>query len=302
MQEYLRKEKLEENKIININASILKSDLLLLKGRLESIEGQLHEQIKDLEKQEEKWKVMDDQVPELIKNQNQIIRINVSGKIFITKLETLLSIRDTLFYKLILSKKFNLNQELFFDRSSRMFSVLLDYLRYKKICYKRFSRDELFDLRVEADYYEISDVANHLSQKYGSLEIVKFEFSGAYIVGNVPVGTNDLAQINDRSLTKGIVALTPGWITFELNYEFEIEQIEIGGFNGNNTQWGAENGANSTILTSVDKITWVNVGLIPSGFGTSIKTVNLTKSLCKYLKFQSTGYLAIGFLEIKTAG
>jgi len=131
------------------------------------------------------------------------------------------------------------------------------------------------------------------------MDIIRFEYSGPYNYNNQIAGTNRLEDISDRSLKKGICAITPGWIIFELNDEWEISEIEIGGFAGNNSLWAPENGAGATILTSLDKSNWATVGSVPSGFGTTIKTVKLTKSVARYLKFTCTNYLGIGYFSIK---
>ena len=97
----------------------------------------------------------------------------------------------------------------------------------------------------------------------------------------------------------GICVASPGWIIIELNNEWEIDEIEVGGYKGNSTAWAPDNGNNAKILTSPNKINWTEVGLIPSGFGSSVKNVRLTRSTGKWIKFQSTGYLGIGYLEIE---
>ena len=280
-------------------SSLLKDDLILLKSRLESIESHLEGQMKDLEVREEKWKKMDDQVQDIIKSQNEIVRINVGGKKFATRSETLLSVKDTLFYKLILSKRFNLQEEIFFDRSPKMFAVILDYLRYHRIDYKRFTREETEELRVEAEYYEIGDILEYLEERLKEIEFVSFETNGQYSSGNQVAGTNKVEDLKDRSLTKGICATSPGWIIIELNNEWEFEELDIGGWNGNSSLWYNANGAGAAILTSTDKTNWKNVGTIPSDYGSYIKTAKLTRSTARYIKFNHNSYLGIGFLEIK---
>ena len=138
-----------------MNANQIKDDLSTLKNKLGLIENQLEGQMKDLEVREEKWKKMDEQVEEVIKNQNELIRINVGGKKFTTKTETLVAIKDTLFYKIVVCKKFNLEDELFFDRNPKIFPFIMDYLRTKTINYSKFNRDQLEDLKIEADYFEV---------------------------------------------------------------------------------------------------------------------------------------------------
>jgi hypothetical protein len=45
---------------------------------------------------------------------------------------------------------------LFFDRFSSFFPYILDYLRYGKICLKKFKKLELEELAIEAEYYEVN--------------------------------------------------------------------------------------------------------------------------------------------------
>ena len=210
--------------------SALKGDLLLLKSKLENIETELEGQMKDLEIREEKWKKMDEAVNEIIKNKNEIIQLNIGGKVFATKIETLLSLKDTLFYKMILSKKIDLKEEIFFDRSPKMFPYILDFIRYKKINYKRFSSHELNALRIEADYYEITEIYEYLEAMCQEIEFINFEVSGIYSYNGQTAGTQRVEDLKDRSMTKGICATNT--ITIELNNELEFDEIEIAGWSG----------------------------------------------------------------------
>ena len=138
-----------------MNATQLKEDLVLLKTRLESIEGQLEGQLKELEIREEKWKRVDDQVNELLKSSSEIVKLNVGGKKFQTRKETILNKSDSLLARIIESERVDLNEELFFDRSSKYFHCILDYLRFNKINYKRFKKEELKELQEEVEFYEV---------------------------------------------------------------------------------------------------------------------------------------------------
>jgi hypothetical protein len=280
-------------------SNILKDDLLALKSKLESIETQLEGQMKELEQREEKWKKMDDQVKDLIKNQNDIVTFNVGGKLFATRISTLLSVKDTLFYKLVLSEKFDLKQEIFFDRSPKLFPFIIDFLRFNKINYKRFNKEELEELRVEAEYFEIGEITSYLDERCKEIEFVKFETSGNYNYNGQTAGTNRIEDLKDRSLMKGICSNSPGWIIIELNSEWEFEELEVGGWNGNSTLWYNANGSGASIQTSTDKVNWKTVGTIPSNYGNTIQNVKLTKSIGKYIKFNHNSYLGIGFLNIK---
>jgi hypothetical protein len=282
-----------------MDSNKLKEEVLSLKDRLESVETGLTSQMHELASLEEKWKKMDEEAVILSKDNNAIVNLNISGKKFSTRLETLVSIKDTLFYKLILSQKFDLSQEIFFDRSPKFFPIIIDYLRYKKINYKRFNNDELNEFYNEAVYFELTDIIETIGDRTKDIEFIKLEVNGFYMYNSNMVGTGKLEDLNDKTLSKGICATSPGWILIELNNEWEIDEIEIGGYNGNKNSWACENGANAEIMTSVNKINWTTVGNIPNGYGSSVKNVRLTRSAARFIKFVATGYLGIGYLEIK---
>ena len=56
--------------------------------------------------------------------------------------------------------------------------------------------------------------------------------------------------------------------------------------------------ADSSILTSTDKIKWTDVGCLPSNYGNLITTVKLKRSNCKYFKMNHTSYLGVGYLKL----
>jgi len=101
---------------------------------------------------------------------------------------------------------------------------------------------------------------------------------------------------------KGVCTGSPGWIVVEMKRECEFEEMEIAGWKGDPTIWYAENGSGATILTSNDKEKWTQVGSIPSGYGNKIVKVKVKKSYGKWIKFQYTSYLGIGYLNVKKIG
>lgn len=130
--------------------------------------------------------------------------------------------------------------------------------------------------------------------------ITKFEFSGSYMSGNNLAGTNNLNDLNDTSLMKGICAVSPGWIVFEFSYIAKISSLKIAGWHGNPNIWGPGNGTGGNIYVSTDKNSWDLIGNIPNIAEKSIKTVHLNEAkAAKYLKFQNNGYLGIGYFEIE---
>jgi len=279
--------------------NLLKDEVLANKVKLENIEKELETQIEQLHSKEENWMKIEEEVQEIVKRNNHIVRFNVGGKEFNTRLSTLVSIKETFFYRLVHSQEFDLTEVLYFDRSPRYFSIILDFLRYKTLDLKRLSKDEKFDLRFEAEFFEVTDISEKLGDLNAELEIIAFEYTGPYSYNEVTAGTNRLEDISDRSLQKGICANSPGWIIFELNDEWEITEMDLGGFAGNSSLWAPDNGNGATILTSLDKNNWVTVGSIPLGFGSNIKTIKVTKSIARYLKFNCTSYLGIGYISIK---
>ena len=138
-----------------MNANQLKEDLFSLKSRLEAIEGQLEGQLKELEVREDKWKRIDDQLNELLKSSGEIVKFNVGGKKFSTRKDTILKQPDSLLGRLVDNERVDLNEELFFDRTPKYFPYILDYLRFNKINYKRFNKEELKELQEEVNYYEV---------------------------------------------------------------------------------------------------------------------------------------------------
>ena len=278
----------------------IRDELMNLKSKMESLEEDLTKQLIDAEVKYKKWFEIDKEVDEMRKNQTDIITINVGGKLFQTKLDTLLSVKDTFFYKIVVSKRVDIQNELFIDRSYKFFKYILTYLRYQKVNISTLSTIDIEDLQEEANFYEVEGLATYIEEARRDVKYVSFEFNGPYTAG-ATAGTNlieDLNNFEDRTAMKGICAISPGWIILEINREIEIEKIEVAGWGGNTGIWGASNGSSAQILTSIDKNIWTSVGSLPTNFSNAITTVNLTISRGKYLKFLSNSYLGIGYCRI----
>lgn len=278
----------------------LKTEILEKKEKLDKLEKELEEQINSLADKEAKYQEVCANADKIkAEKGEELVNFNVSGRLFTTKIKTLLNIRDTFFYKLVLSGDFDFKETLDFDRNPRFFLMVLDYLRYRNLDIKRLNKEDKADLRFEAQYFEVTELCNQLGEFNAKLEIIEFEYSGKYAYKDKVAGTGRLEDLTDKSLKKGICANSPGWITFTLNDEFVIKEVDVGGFCGNNSLWNPANGEGATIQTSVDKVNWKTVGAIPNGFGSEIKTCFLTKSSAKYIKFTSTTYMGIGYLSIR---
>jgi hypothetical protein len=278
----------------------LKEDIYKIKDRLDKVEEDLRLQIAELTIKERKWNNLDEIAENKKKNENVNVKFNICGKKFQTKVATLLNTKDTLFYKIIISNEVDLNEELFFDRSPKFFGYILDFLRTKKINLKRFNKNEKEDLKREAQYFEIGELLTLIGEGPSEPEFISHEINAVYLYSGTIVGTNKVEDLSDPTMMKGICANTPGSILIELNSEWNINGIEIGGYRGNASAWSCDNGAYASIKVSTDKSIWTQVGTIPTGFGTSIKTVSFSFCQARYLKFEYTSYLGIGYLKVKT--
>ena len=134
----------------------LKEDLSSIKSDLETLTKEFVDQMQDLAIREEKWLKMDKEASQISVNSSDIIKLNIGGDRFHTKAETLLKVKDTLFYKILISKKFDITKEIFFDRFSTYFVYILDFLRYDRLNIKRFKKPELEELLIEVEYFEVS--------------------------------------------------------------------------------------------------------------------------------------------------
>ena len=317
--------------------SEIKNDLKGVTDKIENLGDNLDNKIENLKEREEKFKILDEEAQNIISKQSEVVKFNVSGEHFATRPETLLNVKDSLFYKIVLSKKFDLSKEIFIDRSNKHFGLLLDYLRdsspdsliskkaaevekknkenetenkdkkpefydaQKERLVKLFSglsSEDLEELKFEADYYELIDIVNELDERLKEPVFVSFDFSGAYNSGGTVIGNNKVESINDPSLTTGICATSPGWITLELNYVFDLVGLQVGGYTGNTTYWAASNGSGASILLSTDNSTWTTVGTIPSTYSTTAATVSFARQSAKYIKFQHSSYLGIGYVKV----
>jgi hypothetical protein len=272
------------------------SQISSLKSQLEELEKKLTVDKVVYEERESKNAEMETRAKEIMAQQDNIVRLNVGGKKFATTLETLNSARDTLFWSMIYTKKFDLTKEIFFDRNPEMFPYILDYLRYKKLNLKRFTPEELQILADDVEYYQLLDLEKILCVITKEITILKMEVSSFY----PNIGSTDFKVLNDKSLQTGVCTNSPGWIIFELDAIHRIKEMQIGGFTGDSGWiYSAGYGSGGGIETSMDKTKWDNVGTIPTGFGQTIVTVPLRETIGKYIKLTSTSWLGLGYLKFK---
>lgn len=151
---------------MSFGSKFMEESLLDLKNKVDSVDKDLDFELGEIKVREQDWKNMDEEASKILNtNSNDIVRLNVSGKKFATTIATLLNIKDTLFYRLITSRKIDMTKELFLDRSPNYFCDLLDYMRYKEFHYRKYSEDQLDEIYFEAQYFEFTEIMDHLGER-----------------------------------------------------------------------------------------------------------------------------------------
>jgi len=105
---------------------------------------------------------------------DEIVSLNVGGTIYSTTKSTLLKYPGTLFSTLFESVNSSKDEagNYFLDRDGFSFSCILNYLRTGQ--FPELSRNELIDLREEAEFYGISPLVKALDNCLGSVMASKF--------------------------------------------------------------------------------------------------------------------------------
>jgi len=275
--------------------SSLADTLKGLKDKINNFEGEVEVKLKLIEETEKKEKRREQNqmiLNNIVQKTDPIVSLNVGGKIFKITYSVLMSCDNTLFTKLYENKQ-RIDQVLFYDRSFKHFPIILNYLRNKSFDKSQYDRNDIEEIKYESDYYAISELSAILDEILNKVEVIGFKSSAKYS----NCGTHKFEDLTSKDLKTGICVQSSYFITLELNSEHEIEKIEIAGLTGNNS-WSPTNGANANILTSLDGVSFKNVGTIPSNFGGQIQTVNLTKSVARFIKFQHNSYLGLAYFNV----
>jgi len=276
----------------------LRGNLSSLKAKLKDISAQLEEQESGKLIKEQKQKNIDEKIGEIKDVNRKIVNINVGGKNFSTVKSVLTKDPNSIF-AILLNEDASIS-ELFFDRSPRLFNVLLDYLRFGKIDYKKFRKEDLEELYAEALFYEITDIRDYLCERTKEITPVNMTFSGEYIFNGKVIGENDVKNLTDKEMKKGICCKSPGWVEFELNSNWEFQVIKLAGYQGNKTAWYPGNGCGAQIHISENGKDYKKVGHIPSKFAKEITEIKLDSVVtAKYVKITHSSYLGLGYFYIE---
>ncbi len=283
-----------------MNSDSLKGDLMGLKDRLKVIEDDFIVKLEDVEKKNEKYAEIDKKIDEYVKSNNNLICLNIGGKIFKTRLSTLLSERDTFFYYIVaqrIEKYEKVEEEMFFDRSYTNFDFFMDYLRTKKYCILNKTKADLDELLNDSNFYGFSVITEHIEELMKEVEFVNMDGSSNKYSN---CGNHTIKDLHNKDLTKGVTVQSPYTLIIEFNMQHSFEKIEVGGFSGNTSAFAASNGSNAKIYVSNDKSSWGSeVGKLPSDYGNKVQTVTLNKTCtAKYIKFQHNTYIGMGYLNV----
>lgn len=272
--------------------SSLKSKFDRLEGKIEKEIDQLNEQSRDL------IKIQEQAIQTKEQSGDKQITFNVRGKRIITTIGTLLSMKDTLLYRMATDDRFLKLDEIFIDVDPFYFSLILDYIRYRTIDLKVMKITEVKFFRDICQFFQIGDILEKTDYTTNKLEIVNITVSATYFYNGMMVGSMDVEDLISEDTTKGVVAQYQGTnshIILEFNREVEISSIKIAGYAGNATAFYVGNGQNCPVYTSVDGFDWKSVGNLPQSITAAIVDVNLTPSIAKYIKFQYTSYIGLGY-------
>eukprot|EP01112_Ceratiomyxa_fruticulosa_P014400 TRINITY_DN411_c0_g1_i3.p1 TRINITY_DN411_c0_g1~~TRINITY_DN411_c0_g1_i3.p1 ORF type:complete len:338 (-),score=65.85 TRINITY_DN411_c0_g1_i3:94-1107(-) len=139
---------------------------LLVEAREEFLKDteKLKREREEFEREKEEWSHLSEKFSKSIPN--SIIKLNVGGQIFCTSHETLTFYKGS-FFDGLLSGRFPLKKEedgtIFIDRDPTHFRHILNFLRGSLPPIDELKKDILPELRIEADFYQLSELANQLS-------------------------------------------------------------------------------------------------------------------------------------------
>jgi hypothetical protein len=273
-------------------------------NKLKNFESLIFSEIKKIDTLGEKWYSLDDKkniILSKINEEDDMLKLIIGGKEFITSVRTILSINDNIFYNLILIEDIDFKNGISINRFPTYFPYILTYLRHKTLQIENIPRQLLHKIKEDALFYEVIPLVELIEFELNKFKVVAVEASGQYFYNNASISNNRLENISNtqiKSGMKGIVTNSPGWIIFQLNKLAEIKTIYIMGYKGNSS-FSPGNGNGAKIFIGTDKANWKEIGIIPASFSTDIVKVTVHNHIGNCVKFQSTGYLGLGYFLVE---
>lgn len=272
-----------------------KNDLLELRSILEVDLVELEEKENELDR------TYNIDMEYLRTNLPKAITLNIGGEVFKTSKETILSNKQSLFFFVILRtnmQELKANDfNLYFDISPRNFEHILNFMKYKFCDLANLTLEEHKELLVTAKYFELSEMAEFIEDRYLNVEIVDYTTNGPYFLnyGMTIVGELDPKVLNSMD-NRGLTATNPGHFVFELSKEIYFDTISCIGFT-TNTSFSSSNGSGSTVYTSLDGKDFKYVGKIGT-ISNILSSHKVSLSKARYVKFENTSYLGFSYVEI----
>ena len=241
-------------------------DLESLKKKLELLESKITVSAAEAEKREKIFaQVNETYENDYLKKQDNRINFNVNGKTFTTTEHSINQHNNTLFNELIKSdNKLKNRDSIYIDRDPDLFSYVLDFIRYKKLNLDKNNKKLNYLIRNEAEFFEVYELAETIDNLNSDVDVINFNFTGAYLLKGLEIGTNKLEHIKDENRNDtGICCKSPATIVFELNRPCEISSLNLRPFHFDiYDSWNYVNGLGSKIFFSVDGNKWEEVGKV----------------------------------------
>ena len=128
--------------------------------------------------------------------------------------------------------------------------------------------------------------------KFSTNIVMTMEVSSGVYSG-CTAAQNTLESLQDGNFDTGVVAESPGVITFSFDQVVSIEKVKTAGFCGDTNTFCSTNGQNAAI-EYLQSGTWVKVGSIPGSHGQRvIQEVSFASVETKALRFNHTCYLGL---------
>lgn len=280
----------------------LRDEILHMKEKIEAIEEILTTSVKHIDSREKNFATVEPNLKIVLANQGQTVTFNVGGKRFATTKSTIRKHNASLFTALIDSPHYVEGEDIFIDRSPKLFPFILHYLRGKEDKLKTLTAFQKDSLIEEAKYYELDQLISFLGE-YLSVPVVSFEFKNPYIFNGKIIGTNSIIGLENENNEGGICTEDNGWIVFKLKRPAVIKKILVKGFSGDEKNWYPEHGAGGVIEASLSENSdFKKIGKIPYGFGKKVKevTIEYKDNKARYLRFSNSKFLGISYLKIFT--
>lgn len=286
-----------------MDLEVYRSSVLAIKPKIINLKESLQTQIQMLQVKEKDFVEIDNAADKIRESKgDNIVILNISGKKYKTKVKTLLNIKDTVFYKMVINGFFDNNNEVFIPESALHFSAILDYLRYSKIELLAFRKEELKSIQESANYFNICKLVEEIYKYLWKPHIMNILFSEYYTsFNNDKIMTNRAIQAleDEEDLTKGLyfVFSYSGWVTFEIDTLTELNTLIIYPYVKSVTDYQTYYMPGPWYI-STDGVTWSSLGNISNIYSTTPYRFKLNGKKGKFIKCEFYNNFGLGALGI----